>query len=50
MSVPVCVSVPKIRRGKNQVAEAACLLENTAEDNSQEFLFGPPEVREERTF
>ena len=37
LTAPVCVSAPKIRMGKEQVAEVARLPEKTAENISKEF-------------
>ena len=42
LTAPVCISAPKVRMGKEQVAEVARLPEKTAENISKEFEPGPP--------
>jgi hypothetical protein len=42
LTAPVCILAPKVRMGKEQVAEVARLPEKTAEDNSKEFLSDLP--------
>jgi len=42
LTAPVCISAPKVRMGKEQVAEVARLPEKTAENISKEFLSGLP--------
>jgi len=50
LTAPVCISAPKVRMDKEQVAEVARLPEKTAENISKEFEPGPLGVREEKKF